>query len=257
MYDPTNPYAAPTPVHESQPVLMAEVVRPTDSLRAVAQGLTINYWAVVVLLIATIGAGALRGFANSRPGGIQTVSEWMLLCGWLESLSRCLGMAGRILCLKTPPETGVTGILYASIATAAISILCDLAIRMRLGPPAIAYLGGLFAAISTFIFLFYLGKIAQYIGRRELARKAKSVFYWFLGAMIAAVILVFAVAAWFSTPGNRPADSPGILAFIGLVAIVGGLTYLVTIVRYAKLLLALSAAIREGFAGDASSYPGS
>jgi hypothetical protein len=227
MYDPTNPYAAPlAPI---APAATEWLGAQSESLRRVAFGLGMIYFGIVLVLVAIvvlIGMIALR--VDVR------VAEWGLWGVRLLSLmGAVLSLVGALFCLATPSETRARGLIFTSVGATLVALLLaffNFLQQMRLVaqlPAAFNYAAPLLIVASIVSFLWFLRRMNQFIGRRNLARRAIVVIVY-VGFLIAIDVLsVLSLGDWFA----RLFTALTVLVFFGMIIV-----HAIGLVLYANLV---------------------
>lgn len=237
--DAENPYAAP---RAEVLVLPGQDLAP--GLRRAGLGVSLVYYALVLVLLAVIGVMAL-GFLNAwmfarQPHGARLFALLPGIVGLAALASFVMDLAGRATCMAVPAQSGARGLAAASLALqlfgAGAPMVAPLVPLPAMAGPAtvLATLAALGA--SGVLFLLFLRRTARFIHRDDLARRAGSV-------LVAAVILVaLALAVALLQAGPRPLAGEAAGVIVGLVMFIGGLA---TFVMYANLLNSLRGALRR------------
>jgi hypothetical protein len=214
-------------------------------LRTVAAGLvlTLASFCLNVLSVNVFVGGALvaRFTAVAGRGLPANERSFVLhLSAVLSGLALLLDLAGKILCLWTPRKWSAARYLYASLALEVMGLCClgsSLAAEFVLEQKPLAGLGCLSIpgwAIASLLFLMFLSRLADEIGRRDLARAGSSVLFWSIlsGVSATAHFVAFALVD---------------IDIVRLILILPALTTLViglvTAVGYAILLIHLRTAL--------------
>jgi hypothetical protein len=252
MYDPSNPYASPM-ASAMDPIAVQWLGTPSPSLRKVANGLGMIYAGICLAILSAIGGAILS--ATSR-GNLDTLALIGILLVIAFIVSAILNIVGTLFCLATPEESGAKGMIYASAAAMGLSLLISFAIRLHVIPPPASIVQMILTFISGVTFLVFLRRLSLFIGRQDLAKKARSILIWCVGLVMAVII---ALALMISSvgmayvralaTGQRPQvgrDELGstTLPFLilGVVAVAGFITFL----RDANLLTYTRKAILSG-----------
>jgi hypothetical protein len=178
-----NPYASPR----------APVAAGSDwvrlggrTLRNVAKGISLVYYGIVLALLAIIVlamtmvlAAALDGTAIMVIGGITAVG--------LAVLANILNLIGPMICLDAPPEIRSKGLIAGSVVfqllNLALRIFIQIAIRLKEIPRekvlAAQFGSNVVGAIAFILFVLFIKRLAQFIGRSDLSKRASSVLnFW-------------------------------------------------------------------------------
>ncbi len=256
MYDPSNPYASPMST-EMNPVAVQWLGTPSPSLMKVANGLGMIYAGIVVALLAGIGGGILVGVLTA--GRNFDAAEFVAIMILVASIvSWILNIVGSLFCLATPEESGAQGMIYASVAAMGINLLITIAMWLKLMPHGANNIQYLLSLISGVTFLVFLRRLALFIGRQDLAARARSILAWCIGlfiALVAALAIMVGSAGWAvldAAARGRAANlgnAAGGVAAGGLMILIVAIAALITFVRYANLLTYLRKAILTGVRG--------
>jgi hypothetical protein len=250
MYDPSNPYASPMST-DMNPVAVQWLGTPSPSIQKVATGLGLVYAGVLVILLAIVGGGvvgAIIGAAAGDPNAVpRAIAEHraVFIGIFLVGLSgRVLNLVGSLFCLATPPESRAQGLISVSVAATIAAIAVQIGVFFRIVSESVQPVHIILIVISGLTFVLFLRRTAQFIGRVDLAERAKSILIWF-GVVLLLVVVIFGL----SLQGTVRPRGDGILAIVGLMSIVGLITGLITVARYAKLLSGIRQAILTGGRG--------
>ena len=211
-------------------------------MRLTRRGLTCVYFSILIMLLSVIGMvfGGMVAFAavasvGGRDG--QVFLPLMTAGGFGMLVGIGLAVIGPLLCLTVPAETGAKGFVVGSVVFQLVSVLLVLGqIPMVMMDSfyaqgvlqLVCYLLGLIGAV---LFVFFAKKLSKYIGRDDLAARARNVLIG-AGVLFGVCVVTFAGITVF-----RPA-----LIFIILAVIVGAL---ILLVMYANLINALRKALAE------------
>jgi hypothetical protein len=259
MQDTRNPYASPMAT-EMSAVAAQWLQSPSTSLTKVANGLGLIYAGIVVVLLSAIGGPILVAViaAATHSAGLVMILGVLLVVGVLAGV--VLNIVGNIFCLATPEETGAQGLIYASVGAMGLGLLISLASLVVTLPQGISLLQMLLNLVAGITFMLFLHRLALFIGRQDLAAKAKSILTWciicaalFVAAM---VIMIGSLGMAFFQAANGGAMNRADVANVGAGAGLGGLLMvvvlivgLITFVRYANLLTYMRKAILSGGRG--------
>lgn len=239
MSEPFNPFAAP----EIRDHVQDQAVGDYKKLVGVERGLRLIYFGICGLFLSAI-ATAVLGVAF---GPLALIGLAGVFISWLMLI------IGPFFCLSVPAESGAKGLIGASILFQLTGFFLTVALRTGAGlPPALQLLSQFSGVTGGILFLFFLMKVARFIGREDLRRRGISVL---IGSAVLFFIAVAAVYA-LSTRGRVEMEPVGVIASVS--AAIGAV---VLFVMYANLVNYLAKAIgslRIGLAAspDAGRYPG-
>jgi hypothetical protein len=173
------------------------------------------------LLLASIVAGPLA-------------APLVVLCG-------ALVLIGRIFCLAVPRKSGCLGIIRGSVLCTLIGFLLMLIVLafLRYDPDLIAvFFIPLFALAGEILFLIFLRRLADHVGRPRLARRARSILIagLVISALYAGLTYLAMHTLWQLVPLLGMLSSMAVFAIVVLYAI------LINSVRRATLDYAASQA---------------
>jgi hypothetical protein len=253
MYDPTNPYASPMST-EMNPVAIQWLGTPSPSLLKVARGLGLIYAGICLALLGVIGGAVLMAVVRS----LEMFQLVGLVTGICVVVAWILNITGTLFCLATPEESGAQGMIYASAAAMGISLLLKIAEALTAIPPGVRLLAGLAAIVSGITFLVFMKRLATFVGRQDLARRAQSILNWCIGLFVAMVATIaymtgsvgMAFIRGAATGREAPVGDAAASAGIGFIIMgIIGIAALFTFLRYANLLTYLRKAILSGGQG--------
>ena len=231
MSDPVehNPFAAP---RVNDPLVASTGQIDYVALRPVGTGLGVIYASLILIVLSAIGGLAIASLGGRMGGGWQQILVVALV--GIPVLASILSLVGGIMCLSVPPDCGHTLVLSSVV-------LQGIQLMIRLGSFFFGYVAigglafmtpsllGLPSMLSVALFLLFLRRLAQFLQRNDLARRAVRVLVassvMFVGGLIGPSLL-----------SGVPATP--ILAVFGVAAIV-------LFVMYANLINALGKAIRH------------
>lgn len=209
--------------------------------RKVRLGLTLVYarlCATIVLTIALFTIDVLLGSDNIGSG----VRFWISLG---ITLSWLVGVVGQILCLFVPSNSGAKPYIISALATEGIAVLFNfvaarvmLATQLSMGTLyAVSGTTMLLGVLAVVLFLLFMRRVAQHIGRYELVDLAtKTLVVGSVSAPLAAVGLLGGSFAAILT-------MEGLTMLLLIVGIAAGIGCLIALVLYAKALTQLRKAI--------------
>jgi hypothetical protein len=250
MYDPTNPYASPLAT-DVNPVAVQWLGTPSPSLQRVATGLALVYASVLVILLAIVGGGLIGGVIgamarnpNAVPHAIDQHRALFIAIFLVGMTGRVLNLVGSLFCLATPPESRAQGLILISVAATIAAIAVQLGIVFRLVSEDLNPVQLILIVIAGLTFVLFLQRTALFIGRSDLAGRAKSIFIWF-GIVLIMIVAIFGLAL---NGAPRPGGDE-VFVIVGLLSIASLITGLVTVARYANLLAVIRKAILSGGRG--------
>ncbi len=223
----------------------------TESFRTVSSGYKLVYAGFLLQVLAVI---ILFGFLVAARGGMAG-GALRALVGVLYAyivltlLGQVVGLLGRFKCMAVPREvgSGPKQMIVFSVAMGLVALLLGvLELANLLGerflPEEVSEVltpaAAVMSLVAVALFLSFTKAAAVFVGRPDLAVDAGSVLT--LGVLLVALILV----GQFLVRGGGPNVGAGI---VGLATIVFAIMFAL---RYAGLLLAMSAATLE-YAGRA------
>ena len=228
--DSINPYQAPLATDaRPRPEAVEWLGSRSVSLSRVALGLGIIYAGIIVTVLAVIG-----GIAGIRllqdHDMIALFAAGMVLVAGIGTL---LNVVGSCLCLATPEETGARGLIQMSVGAMLAALVFGIADGAEILPTRLHFIESVMQLIAGVNFLRYLGQLGRFIGRRDLARRARSIFVW-CGILFVLFIVAIVVAA----------NQPGPVGVAAIVIVAGG--WLILFVSYVNLIAATRKAILSG-----------
>ena len=232
MSDPMNPYASPL-VEETLAPGAQWVREMSPSLRRTGLGLSIEYYAILLSILSFLGMGVAVG-TRSLPA--------MGIAGFAILAAALIGFIGLLVCLAVPAESGAKGFLLGSVVFQLANV--GYAIITQFVPVTSPVLNGvlqLLGLVGFVLFTLFMKKLSEFIGRTDLAQKARNVL---IGMVILIGIAVVAVAG-MAAAGTATAGAAAGMAAVALlmfVVLIGGL---VLFVMYANLVNWLGKALRK------------
>jgi hypothetical protein len=229
---------------------------PSRSLTAVANGLGTIYVGLTLVMLSAVGGSILMWVVGAARADISLIRILALLVPVGIIVGAVLNVVGTLMCLATPPETGAQGMIYASAAAMGINLLLTFVQFAVALPGEVALVQWILGIVSGITFLVFLRQMGLFIGRRDLADRARSIIVAcviLFGVLVGAIVLIIlsagiefvqAIAAG-QNPGGPVNGGAGLA--IGGFAIVGVIIAgLIIFVRYTNLLAALRKAILAG-----------
>jgi len=232
-----NPYAAP---------LAAELVVPgqelAPGLRRVGTGVGLTYFALIVMVLLFLGTMAL-GFATAfvgRPGQRGGPPTFFMLFSTIALVgfwgAALMDFVGRCLCIAVPVASGGRGLAIAAVVLQVLGVVGPVIGAMAFAP-VMGFSGVICGFAAAVCYLLFLRKTALFIGRDDLARRARTVLIGGVGGVLylAALVFVFTTAE-FGRQGEGVRMLGSLAFFIAAV---------VLFVMYASLLNSLRIALRR------------
>ncbi|MCA9248683.1 MAG: hypothetical protein KDA42_16270 [Planctomycetales bacterium] len=209
-----NPYAAP----QVEVAASGEWLRSNaEGLSKTAIGLSLMYYGIILLLLWTILTIPMMflGAAIRFPLGAGMIIASIMM------------FVGPVLCLSVPPETGAKGLAALSVVFQLIRVIVEFLPFVGIAPNIVPGLAQAAGILSSVLFVVFLRKLAQFIHRDDLTKRANNVL------MMAVIAIALALG---SVVGIGPLP--------GLILIGVGILALVLFVMYANLINALRKAIK-------------
>lgn len=227
--------------------------RPTvdaaiSQLSGTRTGLQLVYWGIVVILLALvllIGAiilmVAMGGAAGG--GGIIGGALGIILVVGAVIVGSLMMFVGQCLCLTVPAATGAKGLITTTVAIQVLNLVVGIGASVAsttMGEPnepnpavmGVQLVSGILGMVGFFCFLMFIKKVAQFIGRHELAAYAGrviGVFAVILAIYIAMISLM--ITATVGGAGGGMAAVGGCLGLVVLIAGIAGLCMYTTLLR--------------------------
>ena len=199
MSQSTNPYASPGYEPATSPgVQWARTSSP--SLQKTALGLSLIYYGIIVMLLSIVAMIVLgvmiaatvagRGGGGAGAGGAFLVL--MIPVGLALLVGAILCIVGPIVCLAVPEETNSRGFLIGSVVLQLINFVYSIFSYMipDLKSPALAALFGILGCVGAVLFLLFLKNLSEYVGRSDLAQRAKNILITG-GVLIGLYVIMF------------------------------------------------------------------
>ena len=230
MSDPTNPYASPEAEITMAPgASWAQEVSP--SLRRTGLGLTLVYYGIITLLLCVLVV--MTGAVAAAAAGPRLGMLVMGVAGIGMLLGVILMFVGPFFCLAVPEESGAKGLIVGCVVFQLANITFGFMnwFAPDLLPPVGERVLNLLGIIGSVLFILFMGRLSAFIGRDDLALRAKNILI-LGGIMIGLVVLVVLMEALPVAPILR--------LVIGIVMIILGL---IVFVMYANLINALRHAL--------------
>jgi hypothetical protein len=160
-----------------------------------------------------------------------------LLFGLLFLAAYVLQFTGTLFCLAAPKESGSKGLIIGSVICMIVSLLVGVLGYFEIRATAFdPYLSSGVSVLGTILFMLFLWKLARYIGRPDLARRA-------LIVLLAAIGIGLFVSGSFAM--NLGAIHPNLAGEASGWLLIGSLVAaLVVFVLYANLVNAMRKALR-------------
>jgi hypothetical protein len=154
---------------------------------------------------------------------------WLLgVCSVGVIAGIAIGFVGRLMCLAVPAKTRAQGLIYGAVAFDLLALgihLYDVFTQSEV----LDFLGNICSFIAIVLFVLFLKRVSEFVGRMDLADRARSLLGWGVGLFLVAFLGgILAVAA------------PIVAVLVGLGIIVLAVAILVL---YLRLLRDLRLAI--------------
>lgn len=238
MSESSNPIASPS----EEPKIPGTqwIADASPSLHQTTSGLSVLYYGLVIVLLCLIVNFAIA-------------LEWgPLILGRIAALGMCVGgiliFLGPFLCLRVPPESKSRGYIMGSVGLQLASLFVLVLLTLRGFAAAwagqhhdyqavvvLACLLGLAVLVSFILFVLFIRRLAQFIGRRDLADRARNV----LIALAAGILLVLVMA---SLPLLRLREGARAAVIVAVPTVLG---VLVGYIMYASLVNRLRKALKK------------
>lgn len=243
----------------------------SEALLKVATGYRLVFWALILMLvtvaIAVIGLCVLMNAimqqiqqAQQQQGGppvniLDGARAMLILVGGLAVLSSLLALIGRLMCLATPPEASAAkALITISVVFEVLAIICNLvgiadnfgefmSAQARLVTTAVSGISGIVAIV---LFLLFSKSLADFIRRSDLAGRAMSTLWLWVGAglcYVSAIGIVVASAGAFG--GNQGGGGQGAACAGALLILVALIMGLLALIFYALLLSGMAAGLQR------------
>jgi hypothetical protein len=212
-----NPYASPETLDTSTPgatwayTHSPELTRTRHGLSLVYFGICTIILSVIITVVAALVGPllAIVGTVGVRAGALMT-------------------LVGPLFCLSVPTATGARGLIVASVILQltfyALSIAASV-VTFRVPLFGVILMNGTgFAA--TVLFLLFLRRLAEYIGRQDLAKRARNV-------LLLIVVVILVTVAFYGIIPMAGGVARGALAAIAMGS---GVIALIAFVMYANLV---------------------
>jgi hypothetical protein len=205
-----NPYATPAAVGT------ISALGSDQTLKRVATGLALVYWGIVIVLLSVVLA-VFTGIAAQ--GAADVLVLFLRICSLGVILGIVVGFIGRVMCLAVPANTNAQSLIYGAVIFDLLALgihIYDAISRSEV----LDFLGNLCSLIAIILFVLFLKRVSEFVGRTDLADRAKSLIGLGLTTLLVAFLGgVIAVAA------------PIVLVLVGLGILVMALVMLVLYVR--------------------------
>ncbi|MEM9415300.1 MAG: hypothetical protein AAGA29_07480 [Planctomycetota bacterium] len=117
--------------------------------------------------------------------------------GWTAALVLALGvigvlasLAGSLLCLAAPKESGGRPVLFVSMVLSVSSIIIDLLIEFDVMSPGFELLSGLLSIGGTISFLAFFVLLSKHLDFPQITERAEKVFGLYILLLVASVLTV-------------------------------------------------------------------
>ena len=230
MQDDFNPYAAPTA--STMHPRAAEWLQSTDdpSLQKVARGLGLMYTGII-LFIATIILGLILVTILTAVAGAVGLVLSLTIAILVGLAALVMMIAGKLMCLATPEETGAKNLILASVVLDIIGFVISV-VGSFTENGAASLLGSMIAFAAQVTFLLFLRQLSEFIGETQLVERAR-LLLTLLGITIGVNFIVL-LGAFITIP------------LLGLLRFAAGVIGIVSFFLYLGLLNRLRNAIQSG-----------
>ncbi len=219
MSDSPNPYAPPSAA--PSPAGAEWMANDPAALSRTAFGLSLVYYGILLILLSIILFFAL--------GFVFGLAAILAVPGFL--IGSILMFVGPLFCLTVPAETNAKGLIITAVVLQIINIVAVLLPFAGVDLAGFDSFVQIFSVLSSIFFVLFMRKLAIFIGREDLAKRASNILVGglvsFFGA-IASGVLAFLIG-------------PAISLMLFVFAIVG----IVIFVMYANLVNTLSKALKD------------
>jgi hypothetical protein len=197
----------------------------SPSLRRTGLGLTLVYYGIITALLSVLFAmfGGMAAGAGGPGAGVVVVG--VATAGFLAAA--VLMFVGPFFCLAVPEESGAKGLIVGCVvfqlANVALPIIYQTAPDLL--PQAAIGVLNLLGFVGAVLFILFMKKLSEFIGRYDLAARAKSILViWgvLIGILVVMIGALVAKILWAM-----------VLVFVAIILA------LVAFVRYATLINAL------------------
>ena len=247
--DPANPYASPQ-VEMILPHGVQWVQADSPSLRQTGVGLSLIYYGIVTVLLSVIVmvmgvcAAAVAGGRFGRLAlGVTALAGLGVIVGSI------LNFVGPLVCLAVPAESGAKGLIVGSVilqlGSVTHTVLLVVAPGVISGPMSTAM--NLLGIVAALLFVLFMKQVSAYIGRPDLAARARNVLLAAAALFLTGVLGTVASLATAGPEGVRSLamDGPGALPGLALLMMVLAIGVLIVFVMYANLIDALRKALQH------------
>jgi hypothetical protein len=177
MTDEFNPFASPQ-ADMSGTLGAAWLQEGPRSLRRTGIGLSLVFYGIVVMLfaiLAFLGTMSAAAIAGGVVGGVSTVL--VLLAVLVGALLLCVGP---LVCLAVPSETGAQKLIVGSVVLQSANLVFAIASLLEPFlpgslPRAVILSLPLIGLAGQVLFVLFMKRLAEYVGRPDLAALARGV----------------------------------------------------------------------------------
>jgi len=255
--DPANPYASPQVTMTAAPGVRW-LQDPSPSLRQTGLGLSLVFYGIVTMLICLL---LIVFFSVVAMVAVSPMLLLLLVPAGLGILvASILMLIGPIICLAVPEETGAKGLILGSVICQLINLVGSVvnAIAPNLFPPPVLIVLGLCGIAANVLFVLFMKKLSEYIGRLDLAARARNVLIGVgvvVGLGVVLLMVTFLATGLAATTAGPAAMGrgapPATFAQLGCAMLVGvlvlGVGSLVVFLMYVFLIDALRKALRGDY----------
>jgi hypothetical protein len=228
MSDPTNPYASPEAEIAMAPgATWAQEISP--SLQRTGLGLTLVYYGIIMALLSVLVV--MFGGMAAGAAGARVLAVVIGAAGIGLLLGAILMFVGPFFCLAVPEESGARGLIVGCVVFQLANVAFGVIYRFApdLLPPVGERVLNLLGVIGTVLFILFMQRLSTFIGRQDLALRAKNILI-LLGILIGLVVVMVALLV------------AGVL-LVAILAFVLLILALIAFVMYANLINSLRHAL--------------
>ena len=217
-----NPYAPPTSTTSARGIEWMKT--DTAALSKTALGLSLVYYGIVLFLLSIILMFAAAFFAP-----VLIISIGGIIIGSV------LMFVGPLLCLSVPAETNAKGLIIGTVVLQVINLGFPILPTLGVELSGFQSFAQIFGVLSAICFVLFMRRLAQFIGREDLASRARNVL------VLGIVVFLTAIGGFVAIFALMDRAE---LSFFGIMLVVM-LLGLVLFVMYANLVNALSKALKS------------
>ncbi len=223
-----NPYNPPH-VDETTSAPGEEWLQVTPpSLRMIGVGLGVELAGLLIMTVSLvlIDAAVIAAFRGNLPPTLQLLAS---IAGYEMIVAAILSFVGPLLCMAVPAETGARGFIVGAVFFQMPSIVFLIVLvlspdRAELGRNVVLNLVVNATSLVAFVmFLLFMQKLAELIGRRRLANRANHILVLLVITLFVAGIMVLLIVAQVHPIAVLAASVTVLIGLIVLLALYGSL----------------------------------